>query len=275
MIKEIKHWLVGPQPLKKETKTAKLTLDSLPRDTSTRSYFINSMNLSSLGNKQQASIIEACKKFQVGHLVGLSEGGSNNPDNLVFQEKKENQDPGLKRQIERKNSAMMQSNKTVENTYVMEFDQRIPIRAPAYFGIIQTIKFRNGKLYQENSYECSNTPYLHFATMMRKQLVHYDLNESAFEFFKMSLLGGSAYWALSNQPNITNAARVATKAATPYLVKGSIKIALDFAQTSENLSPLLKNNLALLNINKHFNAGLNNLCRISSFAILKQELKKI
>ena len=270
----------GAQPLQKIEKNARLTSEEVSRDTSARTRFLKSMKLEEYFPKEDLPTIYAkIDKYDAGHLVGRCEGGSNNFDNFIWEEKKENREPGTKRVIERSNQQMLQSGKHVDNTYELFFDKRLPVKVPADYTIKQTVQFRNGKIYNEKFYKMSNSPYLDFVTMpeMRKSLLKYDLKENSSFAVCSGVYGGILSLTTSNQSGgnkLKVAVKIGVKVGSPYIVKGAIKGTLDCLQTSKRLSQETRNGLALLNVDKRFNTCLNNLTRYASFKILQKELGK-
>lgn len=280
MCNEILKILEGPQPLKKEIKKAQIVSVDLPRDTAARGKFIDSMNLEKNFQKDALQkIYSAIDEFDAGHIVARSEGGTNNFDNFILEEKKENREPGKKREIERANQSMLQSRKTVENTFTFQWDKRMPVKVPVEYSITQVGRWRNGRMYQENNYVMGNVPYLRFATMpeMRLPLVKYDFNENVSYAILAGVYGGIQKSTVSNQTGIAKikvAIKTGVKTALPYIARGAIKVTLDSLQTSKHLAQDVRNDLALLNVNKGFNITINNLTHFASLKILLNELKK-
>ena len=276
----IKDFLIGSQPLKKEVKVEKISLNSLPRDTAARGKFINSMHLEQYFPKDDLQTIrDKIDKLDAGHIVGRCEGGSNDPENFILEEKKENREPGLKRNIERGNNQMLLSGKKVENEFTLYFDKRIPLKVPAQYQIRQIIKWRNGRLYQEKNFEMSDRPYLDFATIpeMCDLFIKSDVKESATQALYTAGSCGVIKFASSNQPikdRVIGATKTALKTSSPYIAKGAVKVTLDYLQTSKFLSQEVRDKVALLNVNRNFNTVVNNLARFTANKIFIDELKK-
>lgn len=277
----VKKYLMGPQPLTKVVKIAKISSASLPRDTASRREFINSMHLENYFPKNDLQLIQdRIDKLDVGHIVGRCEGGSNNLENFILEDKNENREPGLKRYIERENAQMLLSGKKVYNEFVLYFDKRNPIRVPAFFQIKQTIKWKNGQLYQKKIFEMSNQPYLEFVTMpeMRNLLVKSDLKVYATQALCTAGYCGVLKFTSKNQSTkdkLIGATKTAVKTAMPYIGIACVKGTLDFLQTSKFLSKDAQKKVALVNVNPYFNTGLNNTAKLLSFKLLKDELGKV
>ncbi len=280
MQEEIRKFFEGAQPLIKEEKNVKISFDSTTRDTSARARFIDSMNLEKHFQKDALLTIQSkINEYDAGHIVGRCEGGSNDPENFILEEKKENREPGLKRNIERGNQQMLLSGKKVENEFTLYFDKRIPLKVPAQYQIRQIIKWRNGRLYQEKNFEMSDRPYLDFATIpeMCDLFIKSDVKESATQALYTAGSCGVIKFASSNQPikdRVIGAAKTALKTSSPYIAKGAVKVTLDYLQTSKFLSQEVRDKVALLNVNRNFNTVVNNLARFTANKIFIDELKK-
>ena len=260
----------------------KLIINSERRDTSLRSKFfagIKSDLEKQLCPADSQKLLDIISKYDVGHVVELEHGGSNEFSNLVLESKIENREPGLKRQIERKNQAMLSVGKQVMVTNQISFDNRLPIPVPCNWNLTQEIRHKNGLQYRVFNYEMSSEPYLEIATNFasRSLLVKTDvkrgLEEVSAHFVKSALIKASSSKEECVKARIKNAILTGFKVCSPYIAKTVIKVGMACAQTSDFFSQEIKNGIAKKNISKNFNAILNNSVRLASSFIFMTELK--
>lgn len=281
MLSETKKLIEGPQPITTLEIKRKMTMESKDfRDTSLRNRYINALGLNEhFGDNGGQKMEDFLKPYDLGHLQELQHGGSNDFENLIFEDKCENRAPGKKRQIEQKNDDMLLSGKIVYNTYDLIFDKRLPIPVPCKYSITQDVFFRNGRLYESNTYNMSNKPYIAVATNIevRPLLLKYDSKQGCMEVSSSFIKAGICKTLSTKESGmnmVKSVFKTSIKTAAPYVGKTLIKQGLDIAQTSNHLSPKVKKICAMVSSNTTFNTVLNNITDGTSLYILVNELNK-
>lgn len=275
---EYKKISTGNLPLVEENFEQKLTSKSCSRDTSTRDKFLKSFGLENLNPTNCEQFLAILKKYDVGHIVELEHGGTNDSKNLVIQSKTENREPGLKRQIERINSSMLIVDKIVYIKNELKFDSRLSIRAPQEWTIEQKIFHRNGRPYKCERYKMSNRPYLEIATCKaaRSSFVGADMlcnGTEAVGCFSLAATIKASTSSEKGKRRLKEAFQTGVKVASPFVAKGIIKVGLDVVQTSKKVPLGVKELIAEINVSTSFNAVLNNSASIAANIILAKEIK--
>lgn len=260
--------------LREELIQKKLSLIDYQRDTKTREKFIQAQT-----QKNPEPIIQLLKNFDVGHVIELQHGGSNDFANLIFESKMENREPGQKRQIERTNQNFLSVGKQVQIYNRLQFDSRIPYRAPFKWTIEREISHSNGRLYKKEKFLMDATPYLEISTCkaVRHSLVEADFLSNSKDVVGC-FLNSACIKALetSDEPGKKRANEIlktGLRVSSPFLVKTAVKITLDIAQTSPCLPGDVKKSIAKFNVSPVFNSAADCLAKISSGIILIREVK--
>ena len=275
---EYKRIITGDLPLVEENFEHKLTFKSCNRDTSIREKFIKSFELEKLNSRNLEQFQTILKKYDVGHIIELEHGGTNEFKNLVIESKTENREPGLKRQIERINSSMQTVHKIVNIKNYLKFDSRLSIRVPQEWTIEQEIFHRNGRPYKCERYKMSNLPYLEIATCKaaRSSLVGADMVCNGTETVGCFSLAATIKASTSSEKGkrrLKEAFQTGIKVAAPFVAKGILKVGMDVVQTSKKVPQGVKELIAEINVSNSFNAVLNNSARIAANVILAKEIK--
>lgn len=260
-------------PVREVRIEAELGFRSTQRDVSLRNKYIGSLHLEDrFSASELKELYPLLQGLDLGHVVELSHGGTNENENLLWESKAENRSPGKKRQIETLSDQMLVSGKSVRISSDASFDDRLPFKAPYQWSIEQKIYFRNGRPYQTNQYSMGNEPYLAFATSpaVRRTLMKCDLKECTTEWgysFAKGML-------CSTGDSIRENVKTAFKVAVPHMCAAGIKLGLDYAQTSKSLPYDLREQLASTNINPYFNTFLGLTAKLVSNYILYKETNK-
>lgn len=279
-MQDLKHFIYGAIPVQEEKSEKRLELKNTCRDIRTRNCFLRSFELDKFpcDSKQIYSILN---NYDVGHVIELQHGGTNDFKNLVVESKTENREPGLKRQIERENEAMITVGKIVNITNILKFDSRLRIRVPLEWTISQEILHRNGRTYKTETYKMSNQPYLEIVTnrASRGLLVRADTIQNLIatgETFLKTVTFQMLNSNLKGKERLKDSVKTGCKVISPYIGKTLFKDALDFVQTSKakGVQQDLRETIALVNVNTPFNVFLNNATRIASSCIFVNETRR-
>lgn len=279
---DLKEFCINQDTIRKNKIEKKLIFDAVPRDTSLRDKYLNFIKSElekQLSSNDCQQIMSLISKHDIGHVVELQHGGTNEFSNLILESKFENREPGLKRHIERKNQDMLTAGKRVTVKNELNYDTRIPIPVPCKWKITQEICHKNGRQYQTRHFEMSSEPYLELATnsvcrsLFLKSDIKRGMKEVGINFAKASVIKASSLNEECVKKRIKNAILTGFKVSSSYIAKNAIKVGLDCAQTSNFFSQEIKNKIAKTNVNKSFNTILNNSAWIASDIILLYELK--